>query len=196
MNGILRDHFCCPELTTGFSVSGDLSDRPGYFRVGGNLVGYGRLTKEVATDGPSRDFPDCEPLIHIDRDHIALPFDPHEVIENLRLESYARHANGNVTQLGAHPWVRSMYYLGRPYLPIPARSFLQRLWLRNAMEMSFPAWPVDRTVDRFFELLLTLALQARGNDPIPFIWFWPDEAQAAMILTHDVETVRGRDFTQ
>jgi hypothetical protein len=30
---------------------------------------------------------------------------------------------------------------------------------------------------------------------VPFIWFWPDGASNCLIMTHDVETRAGRDFT-
>jgi len=38
-------------------------------------------------------------------------------------------------------------------------------------------------------------MRAQGYERIPFIWFWPDGASACLILTHDVETAAGRDFT-
>jgi hypothetical protein len=41
---------------------------------------------------------------------------------------------------------------------------------------------------------LLLTLQAKGVDRIPFIWFWPDGARACASMTHDIETVEGRDF--
>jgi len=31
-------------------------------------------------------------------------------------------------------------------------------------------------------------------EPVPFIWFWPDGAQAALILTHDVEAEGEKKF--
>jgi hypothetical protein len=37
---------------------------------------------------------------------------------------------------------------------------------------------------------------AKAETRIPFIWFWPDGASNALILTHDVETVAGRDVTR
>jgi hypothetical protein len=45
------------------------------------------------------------------------------------------------------------------------------------------------------EQLLKLRLRSRGNSPMPFIWFWPEGFQACAIMTHDVETRAGRDFT-
>jgi hypothetical protein len=38
-------------------------------------------------------------------------------------------------------------------------------------------------------------MEARGVSKIPFIWFWPEGAPSALVLTHDVETAAGRDFT-
>jgi hypothetical protein len=41
-----------------------------------------------------------------------------------------------------------------------------------------------------------LSLRASGADRIPFIWFWPDGARGCISMTHDVETVVGRDFCE
>jgi hypothetical protein len=41
---------------------------------------------------------------------------------------------------------------------------------------------------------LLLSLRASGADRIPFIWFWPDGARGCVSMTHDVETMAGRDF--
>jgi len=42
--------------------------------------------------------------------------------------------------------------------------------------------------------LLLFSIRAQGLERIPFIWFWPDGASSCAIMTHDVETARGRDF--
>jgi len=39
-------------------------------------------------------------------------------------------------------------------------------------------------------------LRARRLEKIPFIWFWPDGAPSGVCMTHDVETVAGRDFCE
>jgi hypothetical protein len=39
-----------------------------------------------------------------------------------------------------------------------------------------------------------LVLQDIGADRIPFIWFWPEGSSGCAVITHDVETVAGRDF--
>jgi hypothetical protein len=45
------------------------------------------------------------------------------------------------------------------------------------------------------EEYLRLLMKARGTTKIPFIWFWPGGASSCLIMTHDVETSVGRDFT-
>jgi hypothetical protein len=54
---------------------------------------------------------------------------------------------------------------------------------------------VDLTVDTLHEEFLRLLVDASGVQKLPFIWFWPDGAPNCLILTHDVETSAGRDFT-
>jgi hypothetical protein len=53
---------------------------------------------------------------------------------------------------------------------------------------------VDLTVERLLETLLRLLIKAADIEVMPFIWFWPDGASSAAIVTHDVETAAGRDF--
>ena len=38
-------------------------------------------------------------------------------------------------------------------------------------------------------------LERSGTDRVPFIWFWPNGAPNCLMMTHDVETAEGRDFT-
>jgi len=41
---------------------------------------------------------------------------------------------------------------------------------------------------------MLLLLEARAVDTVPFIWFWPEALPACAIMTHDVETLSGRNF--
>jgi hypothetical protein len=41
---------------------------------------------------------------------------------------------------------------------------------------------------------MSLSLQANGNRRIPFVWFWPDDYQGCVLMTHDVEHEPGRAF--
>jgi hypothetical protein len=38
-------------------------------------------------------------------------------------------------------------------------------------------------------------METSGVKKLPFIWFWPNGANSSLIITHDVETSAGRDFT-
>jgi hypothetical protein len=66
--------------------------------------------------------------------------------------------------------------------------------LNGWRQLTFPTWPVDRTVENTAERLLLLALKAQNRTEIPFIWFWPDGMSSCALMTHDVETTEGRDF--
>jgi hypothetical protein len=74
------------------------------------------------------------------------------------------------------------------------RKHLQRHSLRGWDKKAFPRWPVDTSVESIIETALLLNMEARGLKEMPFIWFWPDGAQACAVMTHDVETATGRDF--
>ncbi len=124
---------------------------------------------------------------------VQLPFDPAETIANLRYERY-RQPSRSWEAAPIATALRRAYYTVRPLLPTPARRQLQRLAFRNWEQIQFPQWPVDTTVESLHERLLALWLTHRGVDAVPFIWFWPDGAPACAIMTHDVETLSGRNF--
>ena len=122
---------------------------------------------------------------------IHLLIDPWEAIDNLRYERYVddwRHGS----PLSA---LTDMYYRIRPMLPVGIRRHLQKLYLRGWEKIPFPRWPVDTAVDSFLEQLLLLSIRSSGGKQVPLIWFWPDGAPSCAIMTHDVETAAGRDFS-
>jgi len=86
------------------------------------------------------------------------------------------------------------YYLIRPVLSIGVRRHLQKIYLSGWDKLAFPRWPLDCSVDNLFRQLMLLSLSSNGNEPIPFIWFWPEGASSCAVMTHDVETESGRDF--
>lgn len=192
MNSALLDYYRSPETYTQFSVIDSISDRAGYFRWGQDMICYGKSASGVPAGSAGEDLYDVEPYVAIREGRVFLPFDPDEIINNLRLERYASHFRGPGGLSRAI--TRQIYYALRPYLPVPVRKHLQRFRLRGWNTLSFPEWPVDCTVDRIHRRLLALAMKAVQLDTMPFIWFWPDGLQSCMIITHDVETARGRDF--
>ena len=121
----------------------------------------------------------------------AVPFDIDDVIDNLRLERYAKEGQN---QSLSRRIARKIYYLFRPFMGVSFRKHLQRRYLEGWQEITFPHWPVDRTVECILEASMMLGLESRQAKRMPFVWFWPDGHDGGLILTHDVETEIGRDF--
>ena len=195
-NQTLLDYYRLPEqmLREAFSTSATGSEEAGFFRFGENAVCYGRCRSGVAASvADSHRFDALKDVIRRDAT-IDLPFDFTEVIDNLRLERYAKSSIPKQQGLVASAPVRRIYYLVREFLPVSVRRHLQRAYFRGWDELPFPSWPVDFTVDLLHEKYLRLLMGLHGTDRIPFIWFWPDSAQNCLIMTHDVETTVGRDF--
>src|SRR5579862_2114983 len=124
---------------------------------------------------------------------VRLPFDLQDAINSLRYERYVdlRQPNNLLRRIA-----RRLYYMFRPAMGVGFRKHLQREYLRGWQEISFPHWPVDRTVECILEYLVMLSLDLGGESEMPFTWFWPDGRSACLILTHDIETERGRDFAE
>ena len=125
---------------------------------------------------------------------VQLPFDPVEVIDNLRYERYLSNTAQDRRAISANSLVRNLYYLARPFMPVAVRKHLQRRYFRGWDQIPFPSWPVDFTVENVLEQLLILSMKSRNIETIPFIWFWPEGIPSCAIVTHDVETSAGRDF--
>jgi hypothetical protein len=72
---------------------------------------------------------------------------------------------------------------------------LQKAYFSDWRGLPFPSWPVDFTVDTLHRELVQLLMTVGGVKKVPFIWFWPEGASSCLIMTHDVETAVGRDFS-
>jgi hypothetical protein len=161
----------------------------GYFRFGSTAICYGNCSGHEPAQYPNQALHDALNDAVSANGAIELPFDPSEVINNLRCELYTSDwRNGKSRSV-----VSSAYYFIRPLLSVGVRRHLQRLHLRGWDKLSFPRWPVDCSVDDLLRELLLLTLRSTKKS-IPFIWFWPDAAPSAAIMTHDVEEELGRDF--
>jgi hypothetical protein len=186
----LIDYYRCPEEFVKMSLAGELSADSGYFRFGSNTC-YGQSAVGTRAAGPGDRLYDTLPALTTDAGLLRVPFDPSQIIDNLRLERYTVDSHG-IDSLRQTFWQRP-YYSFRRFMPAPLRRVLQRTYLRDWKTHSFPRWPVDNTVDQILERLLLLSLRSRGITSIPFVWFWPDGAPSCAIVTHDVETTVGRD---
>ena len=111
------------------------------------------------------------------------------IIDHLRYERYVKKESIVSTAL------RDVYYVLRPLMPAGIRKHLHRIHLNDWQRIPFPAWPVDTTVETLSEQLMMLELLRTGMRRMPFTWFWPDRYSGCVILTHDVETKAGRDFS-
>jgi hypothetical protein len=187
----LIDHYRCPAEFVTMSVGGELSPDSGYFRFGPDIC-YGQSTCGSRAQVPSNRLYDTLPAALTTKEGLLrVPFDPSQVVDNLRLERYAADSRGTDSLRWAS-WQRPYYFLRR-LMPTPLRRALQRTYFRNWKSRPFPRWPVDCTVERILERLLLLSLRSQGIARLPFVWFWPDGAPSCAIVTHDVETSVGRD---
>jgi hypothetical protein len=177
--------------TTAGCASGDI----GFFQFGKNNICYGRCMSGVA--GNVADSAQFNALEDVRRDGttIQFAFSLNEVVENLRLERYRQKVIPEKGIFPASAPVRQLYYLIRKILPISVRRQLQKAYFGDWKKLPFPAWPVDCGVDILHEELLRPMMEASGTKKVPFIWFWPEGALNCLIMTHDVETSAGRDFT-
>lgn len=194
MNQTLVDYFRFPDDTfrSAFSESGLGSE--GFFRFGSQIVCYGQCKSGVAETMNGSDLPDASKDIKLVGSDIQLPFDAAQVVDNLRLEHYAKRPAPGKRKITNHPLARRAYYLVRELMPVSVRKHFQKIYFSDWKSLAFPSWPVDLTVDIFLEDLLRLSMEVSGKSKVPFIWFWPEGAPSCLIMTHDVETSVGRDF--
>lgn len=185
----LFDRYRCPDEFLRYRLSGELSHNANYFTLGSAAVCYGRTvgrTRKVHLPaGPQINAPHFPG----NENPLVLPFDPDEVIDNLRLERYAGCQLNEFEKILKHTYYR-IRYLTNPAV----RSYIQRFRAAKWKKRRFPQWPVDTTVEDISEALLLHSLQTNRQERIPFIWFWPDGARACVTITHDVENLAGRDL--
>ena len=193
MNKAFLEYFKCPEGLFDFQLANPLSQDAGYFCCSPETVCYGHATTGKRSLRASESLDDVSGAIRQEGSAIVLPFDLTEVVENLQRERYAAHFRDKDNPVNT--LVRKVYYLLRPLLAVSVRKHLQRVHLRNWRKIPFPEWPVDTTVDRLQRQIMAHAIDASNLDAVPFIWFWPDGFSSCAIITHDVESVYGRDFT-
>ena len=191
---VISDRYRCPKQFVRTSLAAPLPDENGYFRFGRDLLCYGRpcsVTPATSADDHLRDLLD---EVRTNQPSVQLPFDLTQLVDNLTHERYLMNSHGTSPGGAPNPLLSQLYYSVRPFLPASLRTRLQRMYFRGWEKITFPAWPLDLTVERLLETVLSLCMKSRRIDTVPFIWFWPDGAPTAAILTHDVETAQGRNF--
>lgn len=195
MNQLLSEYYRVPECLMGHFSRPRLSGASGFFSLKSHAICYGQCESGFAERVEDAAQCDASRNIRVTGSDICLPFDPKQVVENLRQERYVDGVGRQREKSASQELIRDLYYSVRKLLPVSVRRHFQRIYLRDWKKRSFPTWPVDFTVDRLHEEALRLSMEAGAKQKVPFIWFWPDGAPSCLIMTHDVETLAGRDFT-
>jgi len=192
--GSFTEYFRCGDgLFQDDSGAATTADE-GFFTYDGSAVCYGRPFRGTTVKYLNGDpLPDLAMEVCAHSGGPRLPLNLSEVVTNLRRERYRRIRPRAEFVAGASS-VRSLYYAVRPVLGVAVRKHLQRLRLAGWNAIPFPRWPVDASVDTLMRSAMKLALRAGESRRIPFIWFWPDGADAGVMMTHDVEGDRGLKY--
>jgi hypothetical protein len=192
MNQSFVDYYRCPENFADCFLDGKPAQDSGHFRFGPETICYGSISKGAVHHSPEANLHDTLNDVVIERGVVRLPFDPDQIVNNLRLERY--YSGSRKRSFLSGGLANSLYYLARPILGVSVRRHLQKLRLAGWRSIAFPHWPVDRTVEQIHETMLRLCVQAHNGQEMPFIWFWPEGLPSCVAVTHDVEAVKGRDF--
>lgn len=190
MVSCLTEYYRCPDEHLNFAQTGTLSASTGYFHFGKETICYGSYVGREPSTHASGSQWNALGDIELKNGTVYLPFDPLQVVNNLRFETYAAGWRDKFPMSALAP----MYYFLRPLLPVHVRKHIQEFHFRGWSSLKFPHWPVDCSVDNLLAQLLSLSLKTSGVNRMPFIWFWPQGATSAAIMTHDVETQLGCEF--
>ena len=118
MNRTFIDYYRCPESFANFTLIGEPSSNPGFFRFGENAVCYGSISPGFPAPEVGPNLYDALADVAIDGPSLLLPFDPVEVTENLRRERYLRNSHGGGSNSLLKQALRKAYYFLRPAMPV------------------------------------------------------------------------------
>lgn len=190
MRNTFVEFYQCPEELAFSSLQRDGSE-PEDLESAETASDRGGFTQTMVH---SRDPRTACPDIVSDLANLGSHLDASRLVDDLRLERYEKNSPTRTSALLASEGVRRVYYQMRSALPTPLRHTVQRLALRDWSELPFPRWPVDTSVEEIFERQLLMAMRTRELKRVPFIWYWPDGASSAAMMTHDVEAPAGLAF--
>jgi hypothetical protein len=123
----VHDHYRCPNDFLNLVLTGKLSSKEGYFRFGPHATCYGRSCLPTPESDIEALASDLSKEVVVSDGRLTLPFDPTEIIDNLRLERYAENTGG------VRGILRRMYYLVRPLTTRSLRKRVQQFEARNCL---------------------------------------------------------------
>ena len=121
------------------------------------------------------------------RKSVYLPFSPAEAYVNYVSEAW----KAGTQRRGLSARQLQAFYAVKRYIPRRLQIQGRKLLVRRLGLPEFPRWPLDLSVSRLLHFYAYCCLLARGEQAAEFRWFWPGRHEAALILTHDVETAEG-----
>src|SRR5258708_5308517 len=108
----LNERYRCHEKFFDLLLNEQLSSDDGYFRFGPDTICYGRSSSGARGSRPESSLYDAISDVIVDDGKLRLPFDPTEIIDNLRLE---RYANTWAMESNFGQFLRRLYYRLRPF---------------------------------------------------------------------------------
>jgi hypothetical protein len=121
---------------------------------------------------------------------VILPFDPDELVANYRSEQYL--SIGASPTASAEAVTRRAFYRLRPVIPRRVQLAARRMYTGIQERTTFPRWPIETALHDFTDRVMAILAEVAGA-PIPHLAPWPHGHSWALVLTHDVESARGRD---
>src|SRR5258707_13903877 len=88
VDAAFRDYYRCPEAFAALTSAGKLSEDCGYFRLGPDIICYGRSSSGFTAKRPTSEIYKMEKKHVADGSGLRLPVNLQEIIDNLRSERY------------------------------------------------------------------------------------------------------------
>ncbi|MEQ1474658.1 MAG: hypothetical protein ABLQ96_12590 [Candidatus Acidiferrum sp.] len=118
MNQAFRAHFRCPDSAAEFRLGGSLRKESGFFQFGEDIDCYGQSSAVTPSATYRIHLEGAPHALKLGERQITLPFDPDQIADNLRCETYTGQMRAENTVFGGNAVIRAMYYLGRPAFPV------------------------------------------------------------------------------
>jgi hypothetical protein len=137
MNQAFLAHFRCPDSVVDFRLGGTPPKESGYFRFGEGVDCYG----QVCGDPPAANYrihlEDVSRLVKFDDHQIALPFDPDQIVDNLRCESYTGQMRAERTHFGGKAMIRAMFIWAGRRFPLILEEYCSECVYREGLTHRF-----------------------------------------------------------